>query len=293
VAGLAGGQVFFRSDAMEGGAGRRGPDGAQRMGGRLGSVTQGVVEAARGRACRSGCRGMPRWVGRCAGEVALGADRCIRGIRGGVGGARGVVPWLRRVRGRDPMAGRAGLGGPIRGGQPRSEIRPVASLAGGQSAARGALAQLCPETVAARQGIVGLGVVVASGREAGGLAEGPARQLGAMADLAGVEPGQRAARMARDPARGMDPTVAGPGIGSVGLAVTDNRAGLGCGAEAAAGQDDGLRRHAFHGRGAQVRQVTERPAAPVRHVVALGAEQLGRRVHVQRVEPGVDAVALG
>ena len=203
------------------------------------------------------------------------------------------MPGLRRVRGRDPMAGRTGLGGPVRGGQPRSEIRPMASLAGGQPAARGTLTQLRPETVAARQGITGLGVVVAGGREAAGLTERPARQLGAMADLAGAEPGQGAAGMACDPARRMDAAVASPGIGSVGLAVTDDGAGLGCGTVAAAGQDDGLRRHAFHGRGAQVCQVAERPAASVRHVVALGAQQLGRRVHVQRVEPGVGAVALG
>ena len=99
--------------------------------------------------------------------------------------------------------------------------------------------------------------------------------------------------MGGDPARGMDPAVSGPGEGRMGLAVAGDSAGLRGGAVAAPTQGDGLPRSAFHRRGAQAGQMAQRAAASVRHAMALGAEQLGGRAHVQRVESGVGAVVLG
>ena len=135
MTGLAGGQILLRRKAMEGGACRRGPDRTQGMRHRFGPMAQGIVEAARRCARRSGRGGMPCGVGHRAGVVALGADRRVRGIRRGMVGARGVVPGLRRVRGRDPVAGCAGLDGSVGSGQTRGEVRPMAGLAGRQPAA--------------------------------------------------------------------------------------------------------------------------------------------------------------
>jgi len=272
---LAGGEVLLGREAMEGRAGGGEPHGSQRMRGRLGPMAQGVVEAVRRRArgCRRGR--MAGGVGRRAGVVALGADRRVRDIRRGMVGARGVVPGLRRVRSRHPMAGRAGLDGSVGRSEARREVRPMAGLAGGQATAGRTLGQLGAQPMARAQGVAGEGVVVAGGGEAGGLAEGSARQLGAVADLAVIESRQGAARVARDPARRMDPAGSGPGEGGVGLAMACDGAGLGGGAVGATAEGNGLPGRALHGRSAQAGQVAKRATAAIHHAVALGAEQLG------------------
>ena len=109
VTALAVGQVLLGLDPMEGRAGGRQPHRTQRVGGGCRPMAEGVVVAARGGARWGWNSGVPRWIGGSAREVALGADRGVGDIRGGVVGTRGVVPGLGRVGRRHAMAAGAGL----------------------------------------------------------------------------------------------------------------------------------------------------------------------------------------